>query len=215
MKWLLYSLLLVNLVIFVWHYQSTSSNSSPDTADDLAAAGAVSLVLLHEYVENVKHEIPPRNLCFSLGPFKSKEQSSLAAKIIRTETHFEPEPRMRKDAKRKAFWVILPPAESKELARQNVSKLKKKNVSDYFLVVNGEQTNAVSLGVFAKFESAHRRIKQIQEMGFTPRVEKVNLPKKEVWLEWAKTSEEHLTKDMLFRLEKIQKGLTVIERACS
>lgn len=215
MKWLLYSLLLINLVIFVWHYQDTSSSSNYDKADDKAATDAVSLVLLHEFVEKDLNESPQRNLCFSLGPFKSKEQSGLAAKIIRTETHYEPEQKMRKDAKRKAFWVILPPAESKELAKQNVSKLKKKNVSDYFLVVNGEQTNAVSLGVFAKFESAHRRIKQIQELGFTPRVEKVNLPKKEVWLEWPKTTEEHLSKDMLFRLEKIQKELTVIERACS
>jgi len=215
MKWIIYSLLLVNLVIFVWHYQSSDSGIDSELAKDSAAEDAVSLVLLHEYVKQSDFDSPKRNLCYSLGPFKSREQSGLAAKIIRTETHFEPEARMRKDAKRKAFWVILPPAESTELAKQSVTKLQKMKVSDYFLVVNGEQKNAISLGVYAKFESAHRRIKQIQAMGFTPRVEKVNLPKKEVWLEWAKTSEDRPGKDMLIRLEKIQKELKVIERACS
>lgn len=214
MKWLLYSLLLINLAVFVWHYQGNSSTTPIERDAEQGKTDAVSLVLLNEYVEQAKQPEQAKNQCYSLGPFKNKNQSALAAKIIHAETSIEPVPRVRKDAKRKAYWVLLPPAESKAAAKESVAKLKKKNVRDYFLVVSGEQTNAVSLGVFTKFESAHRRIKQIQEMGFTPRVEKVNLPKKEFWLEWTKESGEKLGKDILQRLKKIQAEITMLERSC-
>jgi len=214
MKWLLYSLLLINLALFVWHYQDSSSSSPIEKRDVVASKDAVSLVLLSEFVEKSEQQGQIKNICFSLGPFNNKKQSALAAKIISTETSVNPESRVRKDAKRKAYWVMLPPAETKDIAKQSVAKLKKKNVRDYFLVVSGEQTNAVSLGVYTKFESAHRRIKQIQEMGFTPRVEKVDLPKKEFWLEWEKESGEKLGDDILVRLEKVQKEIKMIERSC-
>ena len=109
---------------------------------------------------------------------------------------------------------MLPPAESREAAQQSVARLKQLKVTDYFLVATGEKTNAVSLGVYSQFESAHRRIKEMQDLGFKPDFEKVELPKREYWLDWSRDSGKTVPQTELEKIKQISDEARQIERGC-
>ena len=213
MRWFVYALILANLGVFVWYYQhvpETPPRASRESKADEDAT--LSLVLLKEFQQQTDKKTGVRQ-CFSLGPFESKIQAGLASKLLKAES-IKADTVMRKDARRKAYWVLLPPAESREAAKKAIRKLKKNNISDYFLVATGEMANAISLGVFSKFESAHRRIKQMQELGYTPRFEKVDLPKREYWLDWPRKGGKPLPDSGLARIRQIHANIGVRKLNC-
>jgi len=181
MKWLIYLLLLANIGVFFWHFRPAMLSTAPSGEGETAAS--LSLVLLKEAREQTSSPVA-KGRCLELGPFETVKQASLAAAAFKGDG-INARQRIRREARRKAWWVLLPPAISREEARKTLKKLKKLKINDYFLVPTGEKANAISLGVFSKFESAHRRIKQLQKLGFRPVFEKVELTKRQYWLDWA------------------------------
>ncbi len=178
MKWIIYLLLLANIAVFFWHYRPTDRPQPAGGEPD----AALNLVLLEE-AQHRPETATPNGTCYTLGPFETTRQAGLAAAALKT-AGIPAERRVSKDARRKAYWVLLPPAESRAEARKSLKRLKELKVHDYFLIPTGEKANAISLGVFSKFESAHRRIKQMQKLGFKPTFEKVKLPRRVYWLDW-------------------------------
>ena len=211
MKWIIYLLLLLNIAMFVWHFRSDEVAGVARPGESRQDEATLSLVLLKEQDQQKETEIT--RWCFSLGPFEDKQQASLASGILKT-AGIEAERRLSKEARRKAYWVLLPPAESREAAQKSVTRLKELKVTDYFLVVSGEKTNAISLGVYSQFESAHRRIKEMQALGFNPDFEKVELPKREYWLDWARESGKTIPEAEMKKIRKISDQARQIERGC-
>ena len=211
MKWIIYALLLLNIAMFAWHYQSGKSAevTSPVLAEQDEAV--MSLILLKE--RNIQKEQAISRWCYSLGPFADKQKSDLVKGLLKS-SGIKAKRRISKDARRKAYWVLLPPAESREAAQKSVARLKQLKVDDYFMVVTGEKTNAVSLGVFSKFESAHRRIKEMQDLGFKPEFEKVELPKREYWWDWPRDGGKPLNDQKMTEVKNISNEVRQIEREC-
>jgi len=190
MKWIIYILLLINLGFGLLHFRSTVlvTDKAPLDEENLR------LVLLKEYLEGdpVKEthdtliEVSSNSTarCNTIGPFKSKKLANTLRKKLK-KLGIPTKRRTSKD-KRKGIWVLIPPADSRKIARQSVAKLKKNNVDDYFLVVSGEQTNAVSLGVFSQSNLAQRRYDEMLALGFKIEIRQVDLPKREYWLDWPK-----------------------------
>lgn len=211
MKWIIYLLLLLNLAMFVWHFRSDEVADVARPGESGQDEATLSLVLLKEQQQQKETEII--RWCFSLGPFEDKQQASLANGILKT-AGIEAERRLSKEARRKAYWVLLPPAESREAAQKSAARLKELKVTDYFLVATGEKTNAISLGVYSQFESAHRRIKEMQAFGFKPDFEKVELPKREYWLDWPRESGKTIPEAEMKKIRKISDQVRQIERGC-
>ncbi len=211
MKWIVYLLVLLNIAMFVWHFRSDDVRDTASLDDTRQDEATLSLVLLKEQRQQKEKEIT--RWCFSLGPFENKQQASLANGILKS-AGIEAERRLSKDARRKAYWVLLPPAESREAAQKSIARLKQLKVTDYFLVATGEKTNAVSLGVYSQFESAHRRIKEMQELGFKPDFEKVELPKREYWLDWSRKGGKPVSESDMKKIQNISGKARQIERGC-
>ena len=211
MKWIIYTLLLLNIAMFAWHYQSDKANEATSVALPEKDDTSISLVLLQE--QRVQKEQVITRWCYSLGPFADKKQADLVSGILKS-SGIKAKRRVSKDARRKAYWVLLPPAESREAAQKSVARLKQLKVDDYFMVVTGEKTNAVSLGVYTKFESAHRRIKEMQDLGFKPEFEKVELPKREYWWDWPRDGGKSLNEQEMIKVKKISNEARKIERGC-
>ncbi len=214
MKWLVYTLLLLNLAFGLWHLRSQQVTFVEDKNED----ESLRLVLLSEYnrqntVVATEAETTEQNdaRCYTLGPFKSKTQAADLRKDLEA-LGIKAQRRMSKDNTRKGFWVILPPEATRRAAEANVKLLKDKGVKDYFLVVTGEQINAVSLGVFSKSELAQRRFEEIKEMGFVVKIENVDLPLREYWLDWP--IEQNLLPEELEKFRKTYSGIGQTERVC-
>lgn len=214
MKWIIYLLLLANIGLFVWHYPALqryqeSSRSAGAGGND----GTLSLVLLREAKQQAVANAR-RQQCRSLGPFADKAQARRALSLVET-AGIAAQLRISKDARRKAYWVLLPPAESRQAALEHIARLKQLQVKDYFLVATGEMTNAVSLGVFSKFESAHRRIKEMQKLGFRPEFRPVELPVREYWVEWPVERDQARTAaDLLARARRISAAVRLQTGPC-
>ncbi len=208
MKWFIYLLVLANIGVFFWHYRPADPPSPAASAEE----AALSLVLLDEAAREPAATMP-EGRCHALGPFETPKQAGLAAAALKA-AGIEAQRRTLKSARRKAYWVLLPPAESRAEARKSLKKLKELKVHDYFLVPTGPKANAISLGVFSKFESAHRRIKQMQKLGFKPTFEKVELPKREYWLEWP-VADGRPDPEALETVHRIRRDARLATRPCS
>lgn len=216
MKWIIYALLLVNLAFGLWHFRSQETTSvSQESRDD----DNLRLVLVKEYLAQQANQPPPEQhaekdlaaRCYTLGPFKSKDDAN-AVRDQLISVGLAAKRRMSKDNTRKGLWVLLPPESSRQEAKQNVNLLKEKGIKDYFLVVTGEQANAVSLGVFAQSESAQRRFEEIKELGFSPKIQAVDLPLREYWLDWP--VDQTLLPEVLEKIRKQYNAVGQTERAC-
>lgn len=216
MKWLIYALLLVNLAVGLWHYRFKEADSPVTVAP---AEDALRLVLVKEFL--AQQDAAPAQIavseeantarCYTLGPFKSRDDAGAVAEQL-TAQGIPVTPRLNRDSSRQGFWVLLPPAQTRQLARESIAELKSNGIKDYFLVVTGEQTNAVSLGVFSQPELAQRRHDAIAKLGFTPKIQAVDLPLREYWLDWP--LESTLSTELLDKLRKQHSGIGQAERGC-
>ena len=223
MKWTIYSLLAINLALFLWHARSEPYDPVITRPDE----DVYELVLLREYnalqqtgqVENAGENsgtdsggATPRDKqrCFTLGPFNNKSNANKARAQL-SDAGLDAKRRVVK-SKTQGLWVYIPPAASRSAAKKHIRQLKKLNVKDYFLVVTGEQINAVSLGVYSKPDLAKQRYIDIQELGFEPQIKEMNLPKRVYWLDWPDT--QILENDTLNKIRKKYEGVGQRQRNC-
>jgi hypothetical protein len=142
MKWIIYSLLLVNIGFAVWHWNMPLLNSQ---SDDMVEQDSdiPRLVLLSEKNAPQASRAGERR-CYSLGPFVSKAEGIATRKIL-AKNEIKANLRNNRDQVNEGYWVLLPPAASREEANKTVSLLREKGEKEFFLVVSGEQLNAISL----------------------------------------------------------------------
>jgi hypothetical protein len=215
MKWLIYALLLLNLAFGLWHLRSQQVKFVEDRNDD----ESLRLVLLTEYLNQQAPTVRDSELpiqanarCYTLGPFKSKSDASTLGKAL-DAMGIAANRRMSKDNSRQGYWVFIPPEDNRTAAKEHITALKEKGITDYFLVATGERTNAVSLGVYSKSDLAQRRLDEIKAMGFTAKIDKVDLPLREYWLDWP--IEQTLLPDALEKFRQQYPGIGQTERGCT
>lgn len=214
MKWLVYLMLLVNLGIFVWHYQGLEKKTEQGSLDR-----GTQLVLLREYLEGKEQKAAPESgsdssQCYSLGPF-SKSKSANAAQEVLAKAKVTAWQRIDRDAIRTGYWVYLPPAADRQAASVSMANLKQLRIKDYFMVATGEMKYAISLGVFSKSKLARARMQSIVDKGFRAKVKKMTLPKRVYWIDWEKQAAQQPDKVMLDKMKEQFKGIGQTERRCS
>jgi len=74
------------------------------------------------------------------------------------------------------YWVMIPAFENAESAAPMLQKIKKMGISDYYFVRNGENQNAISLGVYSTPQSAERRLEQMKFKGLDAVLREVPYP---------------------------------------
>lgn len=211
MKWIIYSLLLVNLGMAVWHFSMPGLN--PEIKPP--ALHEPRLIQLSEFnQEKVEISENLASRCFSLGPFSSSSKAKNALQQLQ-KWGVEAEFRKSEERVREGFWVLLPPASSRDAAQETITELKLKGEKDFFLVVSGQQENGISLGVFAKSDSANRRLKQVKDKGFEPVVQTIDLPSKDFWLDWPRNSQVLLTDSQIQQLKKESTEIGQVEVKCA
>ena len=211
MKWLIYFLLICNIGFASWHFRGL--DRIEDTSiEEMKMSHENQLILLTEFRQKEKASQGGK-LCYSLGPFNKKLNSKKAQDILK-KNNFETKHIQLRDTSRSGYWVTLPASESRKAARKHIARLKKLNVTDYFLVAAGSHQNAVSLGVFSQKKLARRRVDEIIRLGFVPRMETVPLPRKVYWINWYKDLEEQPEYSILADIKKQYPQISKIERSC-
>ncbi|ROP73907.1 sporulation related protein [Stenotrophomonas rhizophila] len=103
--------------------------------------------------------------CVSLGPFADRATAqtaqSRAGNALRGAKLREVA-----DAGATRYRVLLPPAASREDAQATVKRIVAAGVSDYYIIAQGEDTNAIALGQYRNREGADRRLAALSAAGF-------------------------------------------------
>lgn len=108
-------------------------------------------------------EVPASAACVQLGWFESDQEAAQArardpripeaARVVEVSVPLPP-----------FHWVLLPPAESREAAYESFRELRARGI-DAYLVMEGPQENAVSLGLFESRRAAENVLSQRQSQG--------------------------------------------------
>ncbi len=64
-----------------------------------------------------------------------------------------------------SFWVFIPPQPTRKDAENKAAELKKLGVPEFYIVQDGAQARAISLGVFSSKEAAKVRLEQLRSKG--------------------------------------------------
>lgn len=211
MKVIIYFLLICNLGFAAWHFRGLEVKENGVSAGQ-EVSHENQLILLSEFQQKKDAELGGK-LCFSLGPFAKKSQATKAQEFLK-KGDFETQQIQLRDTSRSGYWVTLPPSESRKKAKQEIVKLKKLKIKDYFLVAKGSHENAISLGVYSQKKLARRRVDEMIRLGFIPRMESVPLPRKVYWLNWYKDSVKQPEYSILTEIKKKHAQISKIERSC-
>jgi len=220
MKWLIYILLLVNLGMFVWHYQSSSPELVTQATQQIDLP---KLVLLREVLPDSRSKRRfPNNAnkeqevshCYRLGPFVGKSSVDKALELL-TAKGIIAKRSSYKDSNQDGFWVFIPPKTSRKKANEVISKFKTMGEKHYFLVASGEFKNAISLGLFSLRKHANARHAEMKKLGFGPAMRNVNLPKSLFWIDWERDPDHHISREVFINLRERYKDIGQVEVGCS
>lgn len=182
MKWFIYSLLLINLSVFVWYYQSMNTAVVRDAGVQALPidVGVKRLRLLGERAPKAG-TTPGMVQCQGIGPFSKRKQAEAAlARLRAAGMQWVIHDIVLPD--KTGYWVFLPPFGSRRAARAVITALRAKGIHDYFLIGTGEKKNGVSLGVFSSLALAKQRATQIRDNGLSPEQGTVPLAQRQYWL---------------------------------
>lgn len=112
--------------------------------------------------------VPPR--CLALGPFADRAAATAAqgrAGNLLSQARLREQPAASGSAR---YRVLLPAAASRDDAQATVKRIVAAGLSDYYIISQGEETNAIALGQYRNREGAERRMAAVQAAGFQPRL---------------------------------------------
>ncbi len=103
--------------------------------------------------------------CASLGPYATQAQAQAAMSALGADAA---RPRLREVPGKAAssYRVLIAPAASREEAQATAKRIVEAGFSDYFIVSQGEEANAVALGQYRNREGAERRLASLTAAGF-------------------------------------------------
>jgi len=112
---------------------------------------------------------PASERCASFGPFDSRENAQSAVTALGKDVLRS---RLREVPPKTAtsYRVLIPPAASREEAQAMVKRIVEAGFSDYFIIAQGEDANAVALGQYRNREGAERRLSALTAAGFPARI---------------------------------------------
>lgn len=115
-----------------------------------------------------KPAAPPR--CIALGPFADRAAAVAAqgrAGSLLAPARLREQPAASGSAR---YRVLLPAATSRDEAQATVKRIVAAGLSDYYIIGQGEEANAIALGQYRNREGAERRMAAVQAAGFQPRL---------------------------------------------
>lgn len=180
MRALALALIVANLLLATWTLTRPTEPAEPG-APALAASPLVLLgelppapaptietlppVAAEPVAQVMTDASPATDGCQTLGPFPDRDAVQAAAAAL-AAAGLAARPRAVDASERLGFWVHTPPSPDREAAAAVVERLRRAGVRDYYVVVDGEAVNAVSLGVFRELAGAEQHAGRLRALGF-------------------------------------------------
>lgn len=151
--------------------------------------------------------------CYTAGPFVTTREAAEVADKLKP-LGIEVYQRVSEINELSAYWVYLPPFQSRERAQEITRELARRGVKDYFVVSTAEKENAVSLGVFRTREGAERRRNEIAKLGYAPAMDERYHTRFEYWLDYSLRSSAPPSDAVIAVLQQERPDARITPRSC-
>lgn len=185
MRWVFFGLLIVNVLYLTGKLilGTVTPVAAPDVERRLA--GGTPLVLLAERgtapaATNMTQAGPQRvRRCLMAGPWGDR---AAAGKVLAAlPADWSGDVHALRVTLERLNWVYLPPAPSREEALRILRELQNRQV-DSFLVGEGDDRNAISLGYFTRADSARGLMVRMRSEGYPAEIRETARTLTEIWL---------------------------------
>lgn len=177
MKYLFYIIVFINVVFLVWHsvMKQVEPNgiveALPFISEPLRDASRIillsevnaSLVATQEEIFSESKLLIrkfSKSLCLETGPFSSADEVSRALDYL-ASIGLRGQIRETERVKKSGYWVFIPPYPSLARARIRLKELRA-NGFDSFIVTQGVNQNAISLGIFKRKDKAQQHLAELE-----------------------------------------------------
>lgn len=123
---------------------------------------------------------PPR--CYRIGPYPDELARTAALPAIRPYASTMRSREARAAAGR-GWRVIVPPAANAETATAMAERIRAAGFSDYFVVRDGADANAIALGRFSSEDRARQHAAALAAAGFPARAEALGDARPQYWVD--------------------------------
>ncbi|MGN2247088.1 SPOR domain-containing protein [Frateuria sp. GZRR35] len=120
--------------------------------------------------------------CLAIGPFDTP-QDLRNARTALTGPGVRMRSRQEQTTETRAWWVYLPAPGARAQALALARRLESANVGDYFVMSSGDQSNAISLGLFKDPANARKRRDEVTTAGFPAQIQERTEQVPEYWLD--------------------------------
>jgi hypothetical protein len=140
--------------------------SSPPSSTVPASSPAAAAAAATAPSPNTTAESTPSSRCRSLGPFDDANAANAAADRLRTRG-MNPRDRSADTVNPNVYWVYIGEL-TVEAQRRAIQTLNNAGIHDAVSMTQPEQSDRVSVGVFADQAHAVRRAEQVRALGLKP-----------------------------------------------
>jgi hypothetical protein len=156
------------------------------------------------------------DLCVRLGRFEDQAAAEAAIIALSKADGFvraDPAIRMREvQGIQVSYWVYLPPFLDRKTANAALTALTQRGIKDAYIVAEGEDRNAISLGLYSEQARARRRADQVGNEGMTARISKLERPRVEYVIDMVLPSLDGIDAS---GLQELGTGVTLEEIPCN
>jgi hypothetical protein len=164
--------------------KSVAQNAPAEASAPAVAATAAAVAAATHVVPTVATGAAAASAlaCVSYGPFPNADAAGQGMTRLKT-AGLNPSQRAVPGKAKLGYWVYLPPFGSRREADAAADLLKKKGVTDIYVVADEANRNAVSLGVFSQKDGAIQREKDIRKLGLKPQMAERFRDEPRYWLD--------------------------------
>lgn len=128
--------------------------------------------------------VPSVQQCFGFGPFASKDAATTAAARLKPLVQRLATREQAAASPGRGWRVYLPPLPSLEEAQAVARRIGAAGFSDFLVMREGAQANAIALGRYSSEDAANKRVQALTAAGFAAQVEALDAPPAvAVWLD--------------------------------
>ncbi len=240
MRSIFLSLVIVNVILFAFHWVGRGESAQSVPAVTLPPQESELLVLLEElesealaemYAEReriqfsaevlssseevspvLESELPAGPMCTYVGPFKALLPAEYFVEHLSALEVLAEVQRVEVPGT-PSYWVHQQPQSSRKAALRRLHELQAKNIDSY-VIPKGDLENGISFGLYNKQERAERRLSEIQARGYQAEMRRVDRTFEEVWVSLGVDEAEKVGQELWFELMNREDGLEKRQNFC-
>lgn len=190
MRWVFYSLLILNVVYLVWSIVDMGASSPEPVNESRPEVDAPRQLTLLEEARGAASpaagDAEPQGtngrqrLCPVVGPWETRSGGKQALQTLR-DAGYQGRVRAVEVERERLHWVYLPPRKDRDMALKTLRELQSRGV-DSFIVSEGADRNAISLGYFESADSARGLRAKMDTAGYDAEIRETAENVTEYWL---------------------------------